>query len=81
MSDEARQRGQGLGSWTPYPLLLLSLKQILRAESGPGTLLALPGQTWQALLAWYPHPHSCREKPRERKGGGRRDWEGEREWR
>lgn len=60
-------------------LELLSPKQILRAESGPGTLLALPGQAWQALPAWYPHPDSCREKPRERKGGGRRkDWEGQR---
>ena len=73
MSDEARQGGQGWGSWTTYPLLLLSPKQILRAESGPGTL---PGT--------HTRTPARRSREKEKGGGGGgtgRDRGGKRGWR
>lgn len=85
MSDEARQGGQGWGSWTPYPLLLLSPKQILRAESGPGTFWLSQARPGKPSL---PGTHTCAPARRSREkgkggggGGAGKDRGGERGWR
>ena len=85
-SDEAWQGVGRLGqSWTPYPPVLLPATQTRRAESGPRTLQAHPGQAWQPLPPWYPHPPlqggAERKRRDEEEGGAGRGREGEREWR